>query len=153
MFPHIRFAAFRKGVLRYLILQALNEKPMHGYEIMRSLGEEFGGFYRPSAGAIYPVLQTLEDEEYIKGEEQDDKRVYSITQKGTEFIEKSEEKFGALIEKRKAFLGERKGLNRELRNLASLIMTNYHDLTPEKADKIAQVIKDARRKIDDIISE
>jgi len=153
LFPHIRFGAFRKGVLRHLILQALSEKPMHGYEIMRSMGEEFGGFYRPSAGAIYPILQDLEDEGYIKGEEQEDKRIYSITPKGTEFLKKGEEKFRAMIEKRKAFFGERKGLNRELRNLASLIMTNYHDLTPEKADKVAQVIKETRRKIDDIISE
>jgi len=126
---------------------------MHGYEIMRSLGEEFGGFYRPSAGAIYPILQALEDEGYIKGEEQEDKRIYSITPKGTEFLRKSEEKFKAIIEKRKAFFRERKGLNRELRNLAGLIMTNYHDLTPEKADKIAQIMKETRRKIDDIISE
>jgi len=153
MFPHGRPPAFRRGILQYLILRALSEKPMHGYEIMRSLGEEFGGFYRPSAGAIYPVLQTLEDEGYIKGEEQEEKRIYSITPKGTEFMRKSEEKFKAIIEKRKAFFGERKGLNRELRNLASLIMTNYHDLTSEKADKIAQIMKETRRKIDDIVSE
>jgi DNA-binding PadR family transcriptional regulator len=153
MFPHGRPPAFRRGILQYLILRSLSEKPMHGYEMMRSLGEEFGGFYRPSAGAIYPILQALEDEGYIRGEEQEDKRIYSITPKGTEFLRKSEEKFKAIIEKRKAFFGERRGLNRELRNLAGLIMTNYHDLTPEKADKIAQIMKETRRKIDDIISE
>ena len=153
MFPRRRFAGFRRGALQYLILKSLSEKPKHGYEIMRSLSEEFGGFYRPSAGAIYPILQTLEDEGYIKGEEQEDKRVYLITPKGIGFLENSEEKFKAVIEKRKTFFIERRGLNRELRNLASLIMTNYRDLTPEKAERIAQIIKETRRKIDDIISE
>ena len=153
MFPRGRFVAFRKGVLQYLILKTLSEKPMHGYEIMRSLSEEFGGFYRPSAGAVYPILQMLEDEEYITGREEEGKRIYSITSKGTEYLKKREEKFKTAIEKRKAFFRERKGLNRELRNLTSLITTNYRDLTPEKADRIAQLIKETRRKIDDVISE
>ena len=146
-------AAFRKGGLQYLILQALAEKPMHGYDIIRSLSEEFGGFYQPSAGAIYPTLQTLEDQEYVKGEEKEGKRTYSITEKGKEHLKESVEKYKAMIEKRKALFGERRSLNRELRNLASLVMTNYRDLTPEKADRIAQILKEARRKIDDIISE
>lgn len=136
-----------------MILRSLSEKPMHGYEIMAKLGEEFGGFYRPSPGAIYPILQILEDQGYITGEEKEGKRTYSITPKGTEYLKEGEEKFKAIIEKRKSFIRERRGLNRELRNLASLIMTNYHDLAQDKADKIAQILKEARRKIDDIISE
>ena len=153
LFTQRRFGAFRKGALQYLILQSLSQKPMHGYEIMRSLSEDFGGFYRPSAGATYPILQTLEDEGYITGKDEEDKRVYSITPKGTNFLSENEEKFKGMIEKRKEFLEERKGLNRELRNLVNLIMTNYRDLSPDKAEKISQIIKETRRKIDDLISE
>ena len=153
MFPRRRLAVFRRGVLRFLILQSLSEKPMHGYEIMKNLGEEFGGFYRPSAGAIYPTLEALEDEGYVIGEEKEGKKVYSVTSKGIEFMKKSEDKVKAIIERRKAFLSERRGLNRELRNLVSLIMTNYRDLEIEKADEIAQVLKETRRKISDIIFE
>jgi len=152
MFQRGRFTAFRKGVLQYLILNTLIEKPMHGYEIMRSMSEDFGGFYRPSAGATYPILQNLEDEGYIIGKDEDGKRVYSIAPKGSQYLKENEEKFKAMIDKRKSFFDERKELNRELRNLGSLVMTNYHDLTPEKSKEIAQIIKDARRKIDDIIS-
>ena len=151
--PLRRLAVFRRGVLRYLILQSLSAKPMHGYEIMKSLGEEFGGLYRPSAGAIYPTLEALEDKGYIKREEKEGKKTYSITSKGIEFMKKSEDKVKAIIEIRKAFLRERRGLNRELRNLVSLIMINYRDLKIEKADEIAQVLKEARRKISDIIFE
>jgi DNA-binding PadR family transcriptional regulator len=143
----------RKGMLQYLVLRSLGEKPKHGYEIMQNLGEEFGGFYRPSPGATYPILQALEEEGYVTGKDEEGKKVYSITSKGSDYLKAGEERFKAMIEKRKAFFGERKGLNRELRNLASLIMTNYRDLSPEKSEKIAQIIKEARRKADDIISE
>jgi DNA-binding PadR family transcriptional regulator len=126
---------------------------MHGYEVMKNLGEEFGGLYRPSAGSIYPTIQELEDDGYVIGEEKEGKKVYSITPKGMDLMKRDEEKFKAIIEERKSFLSERRGLNRELRNLTSLIMTNYRDLKTEKADEIAQILKEARRKISDIIFE
>ena len=153
MFPRRRRAVFRRNALRYLILQSIDAKPKHGYEIMKSLGEEFGGLYQPSAGAIYPTLQTLTDQGYIIGEEKEGKKIYSVTPKGKEFMKNSGEKTTAVIEKRRTFLNERRGLNREIRNLVSLIMTNYRDLEREKTDEIAQVLKEARRKISDIIFE
>lgn len=153
MFPRRRLAVFRKGVLQYLILQSLNEQPRHGYEVMKRLGEEFGAFYRPSAGAIYPTLQTFEDKGYVTSDEHDGKKVYSITPEGRDFMKNGEDRVKAIIENRRAFLKERKSLNRELRNVVSLIMTNYRDLEPETADAIAQVLKDARRKVTEIIFE
>ena len=153
MFRRRRLAVFRKGVLQYLILQALSEKPRHGYEIMKRLGDEFGAFYRPSAGAIYPTLQTFEDKGYVTSDEHDGKKVYSITPEGRAYMKKGEDQVKAIIENRRAFLKERKSLNRELRNVVSLIMTNYRDLETEKVDAIAQMLKDARRKISEIIFE
>ena len=58
----IRSPIFRRGILRYRILQLINDNPMHGYDVIKSFNEEFEGLYRPSAGAIYPTLQTLEGE-------------------------------------------------------------------------------------------
>lgn len=126
---------------------------MHGYDIIKSLDEEFGGVYRPSAGAIYPTLQALEDEGLVTAEEKEGKKIYTITLEGKEFLKKGEEKIKDMMENRKAFLSERKELNHEIRNLSSLIFTNYRDLKKEKADAIAQVLKEARRKITDIIFE
>ncbi len=68
-------------------------------------------------------------------------------------MKRNEEKFKAIIEERKSFFSERNGFNRELRNLMNLIMTNYRDLKREKADKIAHILKEARRKISDTIFE
>jgi len=126
---------------------------MHGYEIMKSVGEEFGGLYHPSSGAIYPTMKTLEDEGYVTGKEKDGKRIYTTTSKGIEYMKEGEDKVKGILEKRRGFLEERKPLNRELRNLSSLILTNYRDLDKAHADEIALILKDARRKISDIIFE
>ncbi len=139
--------------MRYLILRILSERPMHGYEIMKRLSEELGGFYRPSAGAIYPILQRLEEEGYVKGEKQERRRVYSITPSGLRFLKEKEEEIEEVLKRRNMFLKERRGLNRELRNLVSLIMTNYHDLTPEQVEKLSQILREARKRINEVIFE
>jgi len=151
--PRSRIRIFQKGVIRYLILESLCDRPMHGYELMKALGENFEGLFQPSAGAIYPTLQTLQDEGYITTEETEGKKTHTITQEGREFLKKSEERFKTIIENRKAFLSERRELNREIRNLASLIFTNYRDLEKQKTDAVAQVLKEARIKISEIIFE
>lgn len=144
-------AIFRRNILRYMVLKAIAEKPMHGYELMKTLGEEFGGPLRPSAGAIYPILQALEEEGYVTGDETGEKRVYSITAEGETLLKSQETMFGKMAEDRKVFIAERKELNRELRNFASLIAVNYRDLTPGQAEEVRQVLQEARRKITDII--
>jgi len=72
--PRSRLRIFRKGVIRYLVLEALSGRPMHGYELMKTLGEKFEGLFQPSAGAIYPTLQMLQDEGYITTEEAEGKK-------------------------------------------------------------------------------
>jgi DNA-binding PadR family transcriptional regulator len=136
-----------------MLLKSLEEKPMHGYGIIKTLGEEFGGFSQPSAGAVYPMLQALEDQEYVIGEEKKGKRVYSITPQGKELLRKEQEIFKATVESRRAFIDERSGLNRELRNFANLIRTNYRDLTTDKAEKIRLVLQETRKEITGIIFE
>jgi DNA-binding PadR family transcriptional regulator len=74
---------FEQGDLRYVVLRLLDEKPRHGYEIIKALEEKFGGAYAPSPGAVYPTLQLLEDLGYarvIPGDE--GKKVYEITDAG-----------------------------------------------------------------------
>ena len=42
IFRFRRRAIFRRNILRYMLLKALAEKPMYGYEIITVLGDEFG---------------------------------------------------------------------------------------------------------------
>jgi DNA-binding PadR family transcriptional regulator len=57
---------------------------MHGYEMIREIEERSEGFWKPSAGSIYPTLQLLEDQGLIDGEEAEGKRLFSLTDAGRE---------------------------------------------------------------------
>jgi len=71
-----------RGDVRAAILTLLAEKPMHGYQIIRELGERSGGVWSPSPGSIYPTLQMLEEEGLIRGEESEGKKVFTLTEAG-----------------------------------------------------------------------
>ena len=78
---------FEQGELKYVILQLLDEKPRHGYEIIKELEERAGGAYAPSAGTVYPTLQLLEDLGYASvTTEESGKKVYSITEEGRKHL-------------------------------------------------------------------
>ncbi len=76
----------QKGTIRIGILILLNKKPAHGYEIMKEINSRTKGFWRPTAGGVYPILRDLEKTGYIKGEWQTQKnrrlKVYKITESG-----------------------------------------------------------------------
>ncbi len=71
-----------KGNVRGLLLAALLRGPAHGYELMRRLEEEAGGRWRPSPGSVYPLLQLLEDEGLLQGNDEEGRKVYELTQTG-----------------------------------------------------------------------
>ena len=77
---------FESGEVKFVILRLLREKPRHGYEIIKSMEERFAGCYSPSAGTVYPTLQLLEDQGYVRAVEQDGKKVYHITPEGEAFL-------------------------------------------------------------------
>ena len=76
-----------KGALKYIVLDLLNDKPGHGYEIIRAMEERFHGLYSPSAGSVYPTLSLLEDMGYVTSSERDGKKVYTITDTGRKYLE------------------------------------------------------------------
>ncbi len=47
-----------KGLLDLIVLQFLNNQPMHGYQIITNISRSFGVYFGPST--IYPLLATLE---------------------------------------------------------------------------------------------
>src|SRR3979411_3043860 len=49
------------GELQLVILALLEERPRHGYEIIKALEETSKGFYAPSPGMVYPALTYLEE--------------------------------------------------------------------------------------------
>jgi DNA-binding PadR family transcriptional regulator len=78
---------FEQGDLKYVILRLLEEKPRHGYEIIKELEDKFGGAYSPSPGTVYPTLTMLEDIGYAKvSPDEGGRKVYEITPEGSAYL-------------------------------------------------------------------
>ena len=78
---------FEQGDLKYVILRLLEEKPRHGYEIIKELESRFGGSYAPSPGTVYPTLTMLEDLGYARVvPEEGGKKIYEITDEGRKHL-------------------------------------------------------------------
>ena len=91
---------FEQGDLRYVILRLLDEKPRHGYEIIKALEERFGGAYAPSPGVVYPTLQLLEDLGYariVPGPE--GKKTYEITDAGRAHLAENKDTVDSIFER------------------------------------------------------
>ncbi len=87
--PGRRF--FRQGEVRLALLSLLADEPAHGYELMKRLEDRSGGMYKASAGTVYPVLQQLEDEGFVRIQEEEGKKVYHLTDAGREELSLHEE--------------------------------------------------------------
>jgi DNA-binding PadR family transcriptional regulator len=76
----------QKGYIRIATLILLSKKPHHGYEIMKEIKDRTRGFWRPTAGGMYPILKDLQESGYIQGEwdakTRRRKRIYKITKAG-----------------------------------------------------------------------
>ena len=82
---------FGRGDIKFALLELLQERPMHGYEMMKALEERSAGFYTPSPGSIYPTLQMLEDSGFVSVREVEAKKVYSITDAGRKLLAERQE--------------------------------------------------------------
>ncbi len=73
-----------KGLLDMIILQFLDEQPMHGYQIITKVRKSFGVYFGPST--VYPLLGTLEKKGYVKStwnmDSERPRKVYQLTKDG-----------------------------------------------------------------------
>lgn len=53
---------FLNGVPELVILQLLSERPMYGYELVRSIRERAGETLAFGEGCVYPLLHKLEEQ-------------------------------------------------------------------------------------------
>jgi DNA-binding PadR family transcriptional regulator len=77
------------GDLQLIILALLSEKPRYGYEIIKQVEEHSSGMYSPSPGMVYPALTYLEEMGYAASESEGTKKLYKITEAGTEHLNKN----------------------------------------------------------------
>ena len=82
---------FAAGDLQLVILALLDERPCHGYELIKILEERSGGFYVPSPGVIYPALTYLEETGLAEVESEGAKKLYRITEAGRRRVAENRE--------------------------------------------------------------
>ncbi|HEY8258345.1 MAG TPA: PadR family transcriptional regulator [Gemmatimonadales bacterium] len=90
---------FGQGEVKFVILRLLKEKPRHGYEVIKALEEKMSGVYTASAGTVYPTLQLLEDEGYIRAVDTDGKKVYHVTPEGERYLEENRDLLDEIIDR------------------------------------------------------
>jgi DNA-binding PadR family transcriptional regulator len=150
---------FEQGDLKYVILQLLDEKPRHGYEIIKALEERFGGMYSPSAGTVYPTLTLLEDLGYASvSVEEGGKKTYSITNEGRAYLAQNrsavDDIFERITELGATFLSDAvMDLNRGIRDIAQATYRGaprvFRD--QEAVAKIKEALHRAAREIDEVV--
>jgi DNA-binding PadR family transcriptional regulator len=118
-----------KGFIRYRVLEALNEKPMSGSEIMQEIEKQTGGFWKPSPGSVYPLLAWLQDNGCIKELPlENGLKRYELTESGKEL------------------LGEQKKIRKHLREEVGFLPAPFFDnllmkISPEKKSEIRDSIR------------
>jgi DNA-binding PadR family transcriptional regulator len=147
---------FEKGDFKYIVLDLLKEKPSHGYEIIRRLEERSQGQYAPSAGVVYPTLQMLEDLGYVAVNEQDGKKVYTITEAGLGFLEEQAPAMEATRGRMHAWLGhegreELHALMHELHDIGRLLRHAARGADADRVRRVREIVARARQEIEAIV--
>lgn len=79
------------GRTRFSILKLLQERDLHGYEIMREIRKRSAGLLSASAGTIYPILIELERHGHVsskweKSAGRRKRKTYHLTAKGSKTV-------------------------------------------------------------------
>ena len=157
-----------RGLLKFLVLKMINEKPMSGAEIVEEIEKQTGS-WKPSSGSIYPLLARLHEKGLTKElptDEQGFKR-YSFTDEGKRFFEK-QIAFGKDFIKRIEFLApmlvgglDIEGNNERFRKskesaknlMKSLIIIrqNVHRLSEKDIEELSSILNDCYNKLEKIV--
>jgi DNA-binding PadR family transcriptional regulator len=165
------------GDLQLIILALLSEKPRYGYEIIKQVEEHSSGMYSPSPGMVYPALTYLEEMGYAASETDGTKKLFKITEAGTEHFNKNRAGVEEVLEQLARFgkkmadfqkryaeeneehddAGGRSGIKaewreakqefRELRHDLKAAIVEKLDASPEERQRVAAIL---RRAIDEI---
>ena len=140
-----------RGDIRTAILASLVDAPMHGYQIIQAIETRTNGAWKPSPGSIYPTLQLLADEGLVTGEQDGERKVYSLTEAGRAA---ATDAAGNLPwEQGRTQHAERAALPKAGAKLAQAAAQVAHSGTPEQTERAVAIIDDARRKLYAILAE
>jgi DNA-binding PadR family transcriptional regulator len=149
---------FGRGDLKYVILDLISEKPRHGYDIIRALEEYSHGFYVPSPGVVYPTLQMLEEMGHATVEQRDGKKVYTITEAGSRFLDERAGPAGVIKDMMKGRWGGGNAIAvgrtiHRFRRLGWTLGRRASSLSKEQVKSVGEVLAETQRQIEAILAE
>jgi DNA-binding PadR family transcriptional regulator len=139
----------RRGDIKFAILEALAERPRHGYDVIAALAEARGG-HRPSPGSVYPTLALLEDEGHVTSESVDGKRVYTITESGRALLA---ERPSDGPDDEDGERGTRRDLRDSFMRLAAAVFQSAREDDGDTSTRVKTIVDRARREIYAILGE
>jgi DNA-binding PadR family transcriptional regulator len=147
---------FESGEVKFIILRLLKDKPMHGYEVMKALEEKMAGTYSPSPGTVYPTLQLLEDEGFVRVEEVDGKKVYHVTPEGEAYLTENRDLIDEIVDRVKETVRDVAGgamgdLHRTFGRLAKTTFGTAWRRGPDDPAlaKVAEILKRATKDVEE----
>lgn len=149
---------FEQGDLKYVILRLLEEKPRHGYEIIKDLEDRFGGAYSPSPGTVYPTLTMLEDLGYAKASpDEGGRKVYAITPEGSAYLKEHSTTVDSIFDRIARFMEgfldtPMMEVNNAFRRVArgTYSMASRHVNDRERLEKIRDVLARAAAELEQL---
>jgi DNA-binding PadR family transcriptional regulator len=94
-------AKLAKGLLDLIILQLLEDQPMHGYQIITEIRKTFGVYFGPST--IYPLLGKLEKNGFLESKwdmyAERPRKIYRLTAEGRNLLEFTESSLNLICQK------------------------------------------------------
>jgi PadR family transcriptional regulator PadR len=99
----IEDAAARKGSAELLILAAIEDRQLHGYDIAREIARRSGGLLAFHVASLYPLLYKLEDRQWILGRwvekpGQRRRRCYRLTPEGRRVLARQRNRWEAFVQ-------------------------------------------------------
>jgi DNA-binding PadR family transcriptional regulator len=149
---------FEQGDLKYVILQLLEEKPRHGYEIIKELEDRFSGAYSPSPGTVYPTLTMLVDLGFaVAREEEGGKKIYEITDAGRAHLAEHRTTVDDIFERMaqfgsSLFGGKMSDVNRAFADLGRAVYGTAfrRNVEGDVLAKMREVLERAAKEIDEL---
>lgn len=144
----------RRGDVRAAILLLLEDRPMHGYELIQQIAEKSNGTWKPSPGSIYPALSQLEDEGLVLIDKVAGRKTAALTAEGRRHVDDHRADLGSPWDD----VADSVGIDaRDLRALIGQLMGAAGQVagvgTVRQVDQAAEVLIEARRSLYRILAE
>ena len=137
---------FRGFGVKYWILGIVSDKPATGAMIMDRMEEMSWGYWRPSPGNIYPLLEEMTKAGWLKMAAKDGKKFYNTTENGKEQLNNSWFPWDE-IKKRHERPGSYEDAISRLESYSEYMVDNSAEMTKDKKsiERINTVIRNLKK--------